>query len=71
VQSFLTVEELMHYSAALEGFAKRPLQSGVGLQSYVSVRLHSGPRHVTIYLSPEVYRIEPPREQSRPMSMAS
>jgi DMATS type aromatic prenyltransferase len=71
VQSFLTNEELLYYASALSSFATRPLQSGVGLQSYVSVRLHSGPRHVTIYLSPEAYKIEPPREQSRPMSMAS
>ena len=70
VQAFLTPEELMHYTSALENFATRPLRSGVGLQSYVSVRLHSGPRHVTIYLSPEAYYIEPPRE-SGPIRMAS
>jgi DMATS type aromatic prenyltransferase len=65
VQSFLTHDELMLYEGAMASFAKRPLAAGVGMQSYVSVRLHSGPRHITVYLSPEAYRIEPPRDQAQ------
>lgn len=65
VQSFLTGDELKHYERALACFATRPLAAGLGLQSYVSMRLHSGPRHVTVYLSPEAYTIQPPRDDMR------
>jgi DMATS type aromatic prenyltransferase len=65
VRSYLTGDELKHYERALACFATRPLAAGVGLHSYVSMRLHSGPRHVTVYLSPEAYTIEAPRTQSR------
>jgi DMATS type aromatic prenyltransferase len=61
VRSFLTDEDLDLYERALDVFATRPLSAGLGLHAYVAMRLHSGPRHVTIYLSPEAYEIEPPR----------
>jgi DMATS type aromatic prenyltransferase len=64
VQSFLTHDELMLYESAMASFAKRSLADGIGMQSYVSVRLHSGPRHITVYLSPEAYRIGSPRDQT-------
>lgn len=64
IRSFLTRDELVHYERAIAGFTNRPLAAGLGMQSYVSVRLHSGPRHITVYLSPEAYRIEPPRDQA-------
>jgi hypothetical protein len=61
VQAFMTHDELAHYERAMVSFATRPLDAGIGMQSYVSVRLHSGPRHITVYLAPEAYRVEPPR----------
>jgi DMATS type aromatic prenyltransferase len=61
MQSFLTGPELDYYERAIASFATRPLEEGLGLHSYVSVRLHPGSRHVTVYLSPEAYRVEPPR----------
>lgn len=65
VRSFLGQDELKLYERALACFTSRPLEAGLGLQSYVSVRLHAGPQHVTIYLSPEAYEIEPPRNRVR------
>jgi DMATS type aromatic prenyltransferase len=65
VQAFLTPDELVHYERAMAGFTHRPLEAGIGMQSYVSVRLHSGPRHITVYLSPEAYRVAPPCDQMR------
>ncbi|MFO7563399.1 MAG: tryptophan dimethylallyltransferase family protein [Enhygromyxa sp.] len=65
VRKFLSSEDLELYERALDTFANhRPLSAGIGLQSYVAMRLHPGERHVTIYLSPEAYTIEPPREMS-------
>lgn len=60
VRSFLTQNEYETYERALAAFATRPLDAGVGLHSYVSVRLHRGRRHVTFYLSPEAYEVAPP-----------
>lgn len=61
VRSFLTGDDLECYERTIEAFAQRPLSTGVGLHSYVAMRLHPGSRHVTVYLSPEAYRVEPPR----------
>jgi DMATS type aromatic prenyltransferase len=65
VQSFLRHDELIHYERAMNRFPNRPLAAGLGMHSYVSVRLHSGPRHSTVYLSPEAYRVDPPGEHAQ------
>jgi pyrroloquinoline quinone (PQQ) biosynthesis protein C len=44
------------YARALEVFANRPLEAGVGLQSYVSFRREDRYPRVTVYLSMEAYR---------------
>lgn len=59
VREFFDADEWHHYANAMASFATRPLGAGSGLHSYVSVRLHEGPRHVTVYLSPEAYQVEP------------
>lgn len=63
LQEFMAPDEMELYSRALTCFTPRPLAAGIGLQSYVSVRLHDGPRHVTVYLSPEAYQVEAPRRR--------
>jgi len=45
------------YRAALGGFANRPLEDGVGMQTYVSLRQAPGGRRLTVYLSPEIYAV--------------
>lgn len=50
------------YQRAMAAFATRPLDAGLGMQSYVSVRQHAGPQRLTVYLSPELYRVEPARK---------
>lgn len=64
VMALLEGTERELYSRALSGFAKRPLEEGVGLQTYVAQRVGHGGRRVTVYLSPEGYRVAPPRAQS-------
>ena len=49
------------YEAAVEAMAWRPLDRGVGLQSYVSVRHKHGQPRLTMYFSPEAYSTQPPR----------
>lgn len=71
IQSFLTGDARAAYERAIAAFAARPLDTGVGLHSYVSVRLHHGSKHATIYLSPEAYRTEAPGLQMARVSMAS
>jgi hypothetical protein len=46
------------YRRALDAFANRPLEGGVGMQTYVSMRQAPGPRRLTVYLSPEVYAVD-------------
>jgi hypothetical protein len=52
---------------ATRGYAERDLSAGRGLVTYVSIRrsLHEGPR-VTAYLSPEAYKVQPPRDEAWP-----
>jgi hypothetical protein len=72
IRSFLKHDELVHYERAMASFTNRPLEAGIGIHSYVSLRLHSGPRHFTVYLSPEAYLVEPPRAPAHDdMRMAS
>jgi DMATS type aromatic prenyltransferase len=49
------------YEAAIEAVARRPLDQGVGLQSYVSLRRERGQPRLTLYFSPEAYSTQPPR----------
>ncbi|MFF3941883.1 tryptophan dimethylallyltransferase family protein [Streptomyces phaeofaciens] len=50
---------------ALAAMTPRPLTDGVGLISYLSlVRQSRGPSRVTVYLSPEAYRVFPARTGS-------
>lgn len=45
------------YRRALETFADRQLEDGIGMQTYVSLRLDRGRDRLTVYLAPEVYEI--------------
>ncbi|HYQ05026.1 MAG TPA: iron-containing redox enzyme family protein [Polyangiaceae bacterium] len=48
------------YDSAITSFAGRPLDAGVGLHSYVSLRYDSTRPRITFYLSPETYQIREP-----------
>jgi DMATS type aromatic prenyltransferase len=48
------------YERALAAFARRPLESGVGMHSYVSFKRDRGRPRLTVYLAPEAYRTFPP-----------
>jgi DMATS type aromatic prenyltransferase len=49
------------YEAAVEAVARRPLDRGVGMQSYVSIRHEQGQPRLTMYFGPEAYSTQPPR----------
>jgi DMATS type aromatic prenyltransferase len=44
------------YKRAMNAFANRPLERGIGLQAYVSFRRDQGKPRLTVYLPTEVYR---------------
>jgi DMATS type aromatic prenyltransferase len=48
------------YEAALTAFQARPLEAGVGMQRYISLQRRKDRPRVTVYLAPELYRVEPP-----------
>jgi DMATS type aromatic prenyltransferase len=48
------------YGSGIAAFAERPLVEGVGLHSYVSLRYDSAEPRVTLYVSPESYRVRKP-----------
>ena len=48
------------YEGALVAFARRPLEAGVGMHSYVSFKRDRGVPRLTAYLAPEAYRTFPP-----------
>jgi DMATS type aromatic prenyltransferase len=50
------------YHAAIQSSAARPLEEGIGIQSYISMSLDQRQRRVSIYLNPEVNAISPPRK---------
>jgi DMATS type aromatic prenyltransferase len=52
------------YEAAVDAFTPRPLEDGVGMQSYVSLRQESGVPRLTVYLGPEAYSTRPPRSRA-------
>jgi MoaA/NifB/PqqE/SkfB family radical SAM enzyme len=49
------------YRRVVEAVAQRPLEAGVGLQTYASFRGERGVRRATAYLALEAYATEPPR----------
>lgn len=53
------------YERALAAFARRSLESGVGMHSYVSFKRVRGLPRVTAYLAPEAYRTFPPGSLAR------
>jgi DMATS type aromatic prenyltransferase len=52
------------YEAAVDAFTSRPLESGVGMQSYISFRHDHGKPRLTVYFGPEAYSTQPPRARS-------
>jgi len=53
------------YDRALAGFARRPLEAGVGMHSYVSFKRDRGLPRMTVYFAPEAYRTFPPGSLAR------
>jgi DMATS type aromatic prenyltransferase len=49
------------YDRVIAAFAARRLDAGVGMHSYVSRCTYQGGSRHTIYISPEAYRVMPPR----------
>ncbi len=49
------------YQSALKSFAKRQLDAGIGMHSYVSLRREQQDRRVTIYLNPEINVVNSPK----------
>lgn len=49
------------YARALPAFAMRPLDAGVGIQSYASIKGTADGNAVTVYLVPESYSVQPSR----------
>jgi len=62
VSSYLTSQRMdpAPYRRALAAFANRPLNSGVGMQSWVAFRRFRGVARLTVYLGTETRRIFPP-----------
>jgi DMATS type aromatic prenyltransferase len=62
VRALLQGSDRAIYERAIAAFAARPLNAGVGMHTYVSLRQHTGPRRITIYLAPELYHVTPARK---------
>jgi len=56
--------ELAAYDRVMAAFAARRLDAGVGMHTYISRCRHRGGARHTLYLSPEAYRVMPPRASS-------
>jgi DMATS type aromatic prenyltransferase len=63
IASYLVLHELptAAYVEPLAAFAARPLEAGIGMQSYASLRWTGDKPRVTVYFSPEAYHVQPPR----------
>ncbi len=48
------------YEALLRGFANRPLETGVGMQSWFALRRHHGEARFTVYLATEANQVYAP-----------
>ncbi len=53
--SHLTFAQRVRYLRLLTAFSKRPLDTGKGVQTYVSLRATPGSEALTVYLAPEAY----------------
>jgi DMATS type aromatic prenyltransferase len=53
------------YQSAIQAFATRPLETGVGLHSYTSLRREQQQKRVTLYLNPEVITVRHPQQISK------
>lgn len=53
------------YERPIQAFANRPLEHGVGMHSYASFRREKSGRRLTLYLSPEVFHVEPAAQSIR------
>lgn len=53
--SFLNFPQRVRFMRAITALSERPLESGRGLQTYVSLRASPGRQAITIYLAPMVY----------------
>ncbi|HEY0094295.1 MAG TPA: tryptophan dimethylallyltransferase family protein, partial [Archangium sp.] len=69
VLAFLHPEAGAFYARALNAFAARPLEAGIGMQTYVSLRQHRGQRRLTVYLAPEVYTVRPAQPELPPTAL--
>ncbi len=49
------------YNRCLKAIANRPLEEGVGLQHYISIKRERGEPRVTVYFSPEGFQVCPPK----------
>lgn len=54
------------YRRAIDVFAKRDLAAGRGIHSYASLRTEASGARLNVYLSPELYAVEPSRAVRRP-----
>ncbi|WP_394841782.1 hypothetical protein LZC95_32485 [Pendulispora brunnea] len=60
------------YERALSAVSQRPLGSGRGLHTYVSLRTGRQPLHLTVYFAAELYGVQqPPRIESVPAAMSA
>jgi hypothetical protein len=48
------------YARLIAAFARRPLDAGVGMHSYVSFKCDAGMPKLTVYVAPEAYHTFPP-----------
>jgi hypothetical protein len=48
------------YGAIIDGYANRPLDAGVGMQSWIALRRHRGKARFTVYLATEANRVFAP-----------
>jgi hypothetical protein len=48
------------YNSIIHGFANRPLDTGVGMQSWIALRRFQGHARFTVYLGTEANRVHAP-----------
>src|SRR5690606_18722409 len=54
------------YCALVDGFADRPLDAGVGMQSWIALRRYRGVARLTVYLGTEANHVYEPGEIPAP-----
>ena len=59
ILAFLRPEAAALYARAISAFAARPLEAGIGMQTYASLRQQRAQRRLTVYLAPEVFAVRP------------